>query len=107
MKINSFDFGSIRIDGKKYDKDVILFRNSVETKESTHIIKRSDIEKIIIEDSSLIIIGTGTIGRVRITEDAKKLIMDEKKELIMEKTPIAIEKFNENKNAVGIFHITC
>jgi len=107
MKVTDFKFGSIRINGKEYKEDVFVLGNSVEIKESGHTIRKKEVEKLVLEEPKQIIIGTGTTGKVKITEEALSFVKSNNIDIILEKTPKAVEIFNKNNNAVGLFHLTC
>ncbi|UCG95303.1 MAG: hypothetical protein JSV92_04660 [archaeon] len=110
MRIDRFSFGKIIIDGKEYNTDVFITGNSVEEKESSHTITKDDIDKALIENPDIIIIGMGTTGMVRIPEEIRDIVAKNKIELVEGKTSQAIEDFNKlrGKNKiVAIFHLTC
>lgn len=110
MKINNFSFGCIEINGKEYKEDVIVTKDRVKKIERTHTIKKDIMEKALMTENDLVIVGTGKNGMVKVTEEAKRAAREEVGELIIEKTPIAIKNFNSsirNKRVVGIFHLTC
>lgn len=108
--ITKFKFGEIWINGKKYQDDVILTNDSIETKESSHLVTREDIERLLIFDPEVIVIGTGSSGMVKIDEGARTLLTKEGIDLKVSKTPTAVNLFNnavKNKRVAAIFHITC
>ncbi|MCD6367818.1 MAG: hypothetical protein J7L45_01905 [Candidatus Aenigmarchaeota archaeon] len=109
-KITKFKFGEIWINGKKYQNDLILTNDTIESKESSHTVKRDDVEKLLIFDPDVIIIGTGNSGMVKVEDDVVSLLSNENIELKVEKTPEAVKLFNDavkNKKVAAIFHVTC
>jgi len=110
MRIEKMKFGSIIINGKEYKNDVIVTNTSVSTKESSHTITKEDIEDILLTDPDVIIIGTGTSGKVKVPKEVKVMVESHNKEMIIGKTPEVINDFNRIKTknkVVGIFHLTC
>ncbi|MEO0077071.1 MAG: MTH938/NDUFAF3 family protein [candidate division WOR-3 bacterium] len=123
MKIDGTGFGWIKIDGIKYDTDVIIFVNGeIENRYrnfqgDNHLVSQWEVEKIIthktvanehIEKPEVLIVGTGQAGIVRVTDEAKSFLAKQGIKLIAEITPIAIKRFNEIKDKKSaVFHVTC
>lgn len=110
MRIDGFAFGSIVINGEEHKQDVFVTNDSVEEKESSHIITKDDIDKALLNEPDFIIIGRGTSGMVDIPDEIKGMVVQNNVELIEGKTPDAIKDFNKLKGknkVVGIFHLTC
>ena|GEM_PF-1492486 len=110
LKIDKFAFGSITINGKEYNKDVFVTNEFVEEKENSHIVTKDDIDKALLNEPNLLIIGRGTSGNVEIPEEIRGILAKNNVKLIEGKTPIVIKDFNKLKGKnkiVGIFHLTC
>ncbi len=110
--INSTSFGSIIIDGKAYEDDVIIFADGTVKKrglqKGTHVVCLEETEPLFKEKPKVIVIGTGQSGvaevEPEVSEKAKKLGI----KIIEAPTPIAIKKFNNIKEKkAGLFHLTC
>lgn len=110
--IEDYSFGEIIIDGKRYTDDVILLGKKVKSgwwRERGHHVKEVDLDKIKRYDPDLLIIGTGSSGRVTVPSNLKdKLNFD----LVSYPTKKACEIYNrelkkgDKKIAAG-FHLTC
>ncbi|MEO0084054.1 MAG: MTH938/NDUFAF3 family protein [candidate division WOR-3 bacterium] len=123
MKIDGTGFGWIKINGIKYDTDVIIFANGeIENRYrnfrgDNHLVSQWEVEKIIthktvanehIEKPEILIVGTGQAGIVRVTDEAKSFLAKQGIKLIAEITPTAIEIFNKTKDKkAALFHVTC
>lgn len=110
MRIEKMKFGSITINGKEYKEDVIVTNNSVSTKESSHTITKEYVEDILLMNPDVIIIGTGTSGKVKVPKEVRDMVESHNKKMIIGKTPEVINDFNKMKtknNVVGVFHLTC
>ena len=71
-KVDSFSFGSIVIDGKKYGRDVLVFpdgtvrqRKGGFWKFGSHAIKRDEIDQLVKADPEEIVVGTGTSAKAQ------------------------------------------
>jgi hypothetical protein len=111
MKVDAVSFGTIVIDGMRYDKDLCIVDGSIVLRETkdTHIVDRDELEKLVNSDSKVVIIGTGQSGNVEITDEALEFLKEKKIGLIEELTPEAVKIFNskDKKGVVAIFHLTC
>ena len=112
MEINSTSFGSITIDDKTYDYDLIIFPNGKIEKrpltKGTHVVCMEEFLPIIKEKPEVIVIGTGQSGCVDIEQEVKDTAEKNNIKLVVEETPEAIKAFNKIKEKkAGIFHLTC
>lgn len=111
--IEEYRFGSIKIDGKRYDYDVqIGLDNKVKLwwRNQSHQIEKRDIEEVLNQNPEAIVIGTGEMGVAKISEETQQEIKAKGIELIIKLTPEAVESFNFLKNkkkVAGLFHLTC
>ncbi|MFC1997126.1 MTH938/NDUFAF3 family protein [Chloroflexota bacterium] len=113
LKIDNFRFGEIIIDGIKYQKDLIIFPNRVLTnwrREHGHTLNIDDLREVISAHPKVIIIGTGMFGRMRIPQKTLVDLEAAGIEVIVEKTQMACQTFNEKQNDFDIIvalHLTC
>jgi len=111
IKINSFRFGSLVINNKKYDNDMTVhWDGEVIPRESTHEFSRNELMDLLLKGPEIIVIGTGTAGCVVIDKNAEKLAKNKNVELIIKKTPDAVEDFNKltkDKKVIAVLHVTC
>jgi hypothetical protein len=116
-RIESAEFGKIVVDGKEYNKDIIITGNGnviyrpgyAEEKYGTHhIICMEEIKLMLRDYPRVIIIGTGQYGACRFEKGVKEEIEKQEVKLLVEKTPKAIHLFNNvNERKAGLFHLTC
>jgi hypothetical protein len=117
-KVDSFNFGTIVVEGKKYSHDILLFPDGVVNerrsgfwKFGSHAIQRNEIERLITANPEVVIVGTGTSGRARLTSDAKSYAKEAKVELVVLPSAEAIESLNRlvegGKRVAALIHITC
>ena len=110
-KINSFNFGSLTIDRKKYKTDMIVFWDGeITERESSHTFSKGELIDLLLKGPETVIIGTGTADCVKIEKAAESFARMNNIELIAKKTPEAIEEFNKSskdKKVIAVLHVTC
>ena len=114
MKIDSFSFGRITINGKLYHSDLILFPDSVITnwrRTQGHVLSLEDLQDILHFKPDVLVVGTGTYGSMKIPSSTRKGLEEKGIELFENPTDQAWELFNqyreEGEKVAGAFHITC
>jgi hypothetical protein len=114
MKINSYSFGSITIDNKIYQKDIVVFHEKVcpnWIRIKGHSLELADIKEVIDYNPETLIIGTGAYGSMTVPSSTRDALSKRKIKLITEDTKKACALLNEhiknNAKTVGAFHLTC
>ena len=111
VKINSFSFGSLAINNKTYKNDMTIYWDGeLDPRESSHVISKDDIIDLLLKGPETIVIGSGIAGNVKLEKDAEKFLRMKNVEIIVKKTPEAIEEFNKlskEKKVVALIHVTC
>lgn len=112
--IDTFSFGSIVIDGKKYMSDLVIFPNGhvVDSwrRKSGHRLSGDDIRTLIESEPDVIIAGTGVNGLVIPDKELEKILSQTGIDFIYAPNQKAIELYNDliTKKSVGAcFHLTC
>ncbi len=114
MKIESYSFGNIVIDGKKYTSDILIYPDHVQDKwwrKEGHELHLEDITSVLESTPEMLIIGTGRDGYLLVSTEVKKSIESLGIELKIAKTEEACKlynKFSKVKRAIAAaFHLTC
>lgn len=113
MKIDSYSFGEIVIDGERHTNDVIIFPDHVEGnwwREEGHSLHPEDISEILDFRPEVLIVGIGAYGRMKVPSNTEEKIESMGVELIIQKTEKACETYNEkagSKKVVAALHLTC
>ena len=114
MHIDSYKFGKIIIDGKEYSSDCIVLGNSVETnwrRKKGHLLSDKDLLPVINNKPTLLIVGNGRSGKMKIPNETRHFLLEEDIQLEIEDTNKAVERFNElSKTGVKIaaaLHLAC
>jgi len=117
-KIEAASFGSITIDGREIENDVILrLDGSVEKRKkklskriygTSHTISLDEARHVYEEGAELLIVGTGQYGLVSLSEEAQAYLEKHNCQTKLAATPDAIRLWNKAKGKViGLFHVTC
>lgn len=114
-RIENYQFGRIQINEEEYRNDVIIFPNKIKDdwwREEGHNLHLKDLEEVVAEKPEILIIGTGANGRMRVRGTVQKGLKKQGiKEVIVEKTDKACQKFNKylqsDKEVVAALHLTC
>jgi hypothetical protein len=116
-KIDHTQFGSITIEGRVSEHDVIIRLNGQVDKRkkklskaiygTSHIISLDEAKYIYEDGAERLVIGTGQQGLVKLSGEAAKYLQD-KCQVELLPTQKAIQAWNEAEGAViGLFHVTC
>lgn len=111
--IESYSFGEIVIDGKRFTKDLIIYPERIDSKwwrKEGHVLNIEDIGEIIKAKPDTLIVGTGNSGVMKIPPQTRSLIESKEIKLISEKTEGACRLYNElckRERVVAALHLTC
>ncbi len=110
--IDSYEFGSIVISGKRYDYDVILYKDRVDSwwRETSHKVTIKDIETLVRQRPGVIIFGTGASGLMNVGKDTEDYIKGKGIEVMIMKTGEATKMFNslsKTEDVAAALHLTC
>ena len=112
--IENYSFGQIFINGKKYNSDLIIFKDRIYDswwRKEGHNLCIDDIKEIIDEKPDTLIIGTGCYGLMKVPEELIEHIKSyDIKQVIVKKTGDASDEYNKlckKKNIIAAFHLTC
>ena len=117
-KMDGTKFGSITINGKKYEYDVLIQRDgevqkrkkklSKEVYGTSHIVSLDEIKFIYEDGTDEILVGTGQDGMVKLSDEAKEYLRKKSCAVTLLPTPQAIKAWNKLEGrVVGVFHVTC
>ncbi len=118
MKIDDTEFGSITIDGKTYEHDVIIRLSDKVVKRkkklskriygTSHTVSEDEARFVFEKGCKELILGTGQYGRVALSPEAAAYFEKKGCKVVAQPTPEAIKVFNfSRKTRVGLFHVTC
>lgn len=112
--IDSYGFGRIVIDGKKYTSDVIIFPYRVMSdwwREEGHRLHVNDLDEVLKEKVDVLVVGTGYLGLMKVPTETRDFMEKEGFKLIIQPTREAWKTYNSltksGKKVVAAFHLTC
>ena len=116
--IDETEFGSITIDGTKFEHDVII-RLSGQVKKrkkklskavygTSHTVSLDEAKHVYEKRADRLIVGTGQYGALQFSDEAEAYFQDKGCNVDLLLTPDAIDAWNQAQGAViGLFHVTC
>jgi len=112
--IDSTTFGTISIDGKTYNSDVIIYPDGRVTdswwRASGHRLTRRDIQPIAASNPEVIVAGTGVYGRMIPDPDVAAALGEMGIEFLAAPNREALKLYNRHvktRKTAGCFHLTC
>ncbi len=113
MRIESYRFGQITIEGKTYDSDLIIFPDRVECdwwREEGHQLRKGDLDQIVRESPEVLVVGSGSPGLLKVLPETEKYLQEEGIKLITEPTEKACQIYNllgSSQKVIAALHLTC
>jgi len=111
--IESYDFGQITINGRRYGRDVIIFSDHVKDgwwRRGGHRLSLEDLKDVFETEPEVLIIGTGYNGLMTVPQDVRDYASSKNMELVVENTRQACQTYNRlcrSRKVVAAFHLTC
>jgi hypothetical protein len=117
-KIDETWFGSITIDGTRFEYDVIVRLSgkvrrrkkglSKEVYGTSHTISLAEMQELYRPHAERVIIGTGQEDKVRLSREAAEFLAKHHVQATLMPTSKAIKEWNRAEGKVlGLFHVTC
>ena len=111
-------FGSITVDGERFEHDVLIrLTGRVEKRKkklskalygTSHVLSLAEAKHVYEEGAHRLIVGTGQQGNVRLSHEAEGYFARKQCRVRLLPTPKAIRAWNKAEGAViGLFHVTC
>ena len=113
MKIDSYSFGSLVVNGKKFTSDVIIYPDRVDPswwRKEGHRLQIADLTDALNAKPQILINGKGYYGRMAVPEETKDHIRSLGTDISIAATGKAVEMFNTmqgKKTIIAALHLTC
>ena len=111
MKITSYSFGEIIVEGKKYTSDLIIFPHKIIDnwwREKGHLLQLSDLEKVIEYNPDILVIATGKYGKMNVSNEVIDKLQEKNIKVHIYKTNIAVKEYNKiDGKKVCAIHLSC
>jgi hypothetical protein len=111
--IESYEFGRIVIEGKRYATDVIIYPDHVEDnwwREEGHSLSPVDLWAVVQAKPEVLVVGTGYSGLMRVLPETEKYLREHGIRLVAERTTGAVRIYNQlcqSTRVVAALHLTC
>ena len=111
--IDSYQFGQIVVNGKKYISDVIIFPDRVRDnwwRRTGHQLCLKDVAEVMTENPEVLVVGTGAAGLMKVLPEVERGVETQGIKLIVEATDRACHTYNHichSQKVVATLHITC
>jgi hypothetical protein len=117
-RIDETHFGSVTIDGKVFEHDVLIrLGGKVEKRKkklskavygTSHTVSLAEARHVHQKGVARLLIGTGQQGRIRLSEEAAAHFTRHRCQVELLPTPDMIPVWNQAEGAViGLVHVTC
>ena len=113
MKIEYYSFGTIKIDGKTYTSDVIIYPDRVDSswwRKHGHALNIVDLKDVIPADPEILVVGTGYSGAMVVPEETLSYLKSKGIDVHIARTDKAVllfNRFQEDKKTIAALHLTC
>src|SRR6516165_464561 len=107
MKIEGTTFGTITIDGKAYDHDVVIRLSGEIVKRkkklskklygTSHTLSKDEAKFVFEKGCELLILGSGQVGNVHLSPEAETYFAKKDCRVLLQRTPDAIALFNKSR----------
>jgi len=117
-KLEKTSFGSITVDGREYDHDILIrLDGSIEKRAkklskqvygTSHTLSLAEARHTYQAEAERLIIGSGQYGLVTVSPEAQQFFDEQGLAVELAATPEALAAWNQAVGAViGLFHVTC
>jgi hypothetical protein len=114
MRIDSYRFGEMLVNGQSFTSDLIIYDDHVDDqwwRENGHTVLEQDLDEIVNAHPEVLVVGRGKLGAMKIPQSTLDAVEEAGIQVVHARTAEAIEVFNQisstGKNVVGAFHLTC
>ena len=115
MHLEKFSFGTLQIDGRTYEQDVVIEQGEIRKRKKTPSKKFRDkfghtplsIAEKIPWKCQRLVIGTGAYGRLPVMKEVKREAQRRRVELVIVPTSEALRLIGRDSEANAILHVTC
>ena len=111
--IDSYNFGQVVVNGKRYTSDVIIYPDRVRDnwwRKTSHQLCLGDIAEVMDESPEVLVVSTGASGLMKVLPEVKDGVDSRGIKLIVETTGKACPTYNQfchSKKVIAALHLTC
>jgi hypothetical protein len=116
MEIERIAFGTITIDGKTYEPDVIIHlsgevarrKKKLSKNGTSHVLSKDEAKFVFENGCEELILGSSQMGNVHLSPEAEAYFAKKGCTVLLQPTPKEIHTFNNSHaKKIGLFHVTC
>jgi hypothetical protein len=118
MGIEGTTFGTITVDGKTYEHDVIIRLSGEVVKRkkklskkhygTSHVLSKDEAKFVFEKGCKQLILGSGQMGNVHLSPEAEAYFVKKGCKVLLQPTSKAVDTFNSlHQKKIGLFHVTC
>ena len=113
MRIDSYQLGSVVINGTAYDSDCLILGESVRAgwwRKQGHSLQVEDLPTLLEHHPRVLIVGTGYSGVLKVEQEVERALQSRGIELVVARTEDACHEFNARgggRGVVAALHLTC
>lgn len=116
MRIETYSFGRMVIDGEEYQNDLMICGNQINPdwfRKEGHRLQPDDLDWIVEREPDLLIVGKGSSGRMKVADETRSFLKEHGIDIWLGRTDEAVEYFNSKKGSgepdliSAAFHLTC
>ena len=114
MRIDSYQFGKIVVDGADFSNDIIILGNSVQSnwwRKQGHLLSAEDLKTVIAARPAVLVVGCGASGLMKVPDQTQQVLQEHDIRLEAFDTCKAVQRFNElsaeGVNVAAALHLTC
>ena len=111
--IDSYQFGQVVVNGKRYTSDAIIFPDRVKDRwrrRISHQLCLDEIAEAIDESPEVLIVGNGASGMMKVLPEVKEGADAHGIRLVVEATDKACHTYNQlchSQKVIAALHLTC
>jgi hypothetical protein len=112
--IEKYSFGFISIDGRKFDTDLIIYPDRIDSdwwRKEPHRLQVEDIRDVLADPPEALVVGQGDYARMKVDRRVNEALEEMNVQLIAAPTREACAEFNklsrQGAKVVAALHLTC
>jgi hypothetical protein len=114
MKIESYSFGLIKIDGQEFKSDLIIYPDHVDDKwwrKAGHLLQTEDLTDIFALQPEVLIVGQGLPGLMQVDQKVLEYCRCNGILLVVAPTEKSVDEYNhcsgKKEMVIACLHLTC
>lgn len=113
MHIDCYEFGLIRIDGKTYRNDVLIWPGQIKSdwwRQEGHLLQLDDVAEALAAAPQVLVVGQGDPGNMQVDPALTAYLRDKGVDLMVFPTKQACQVINElgpRRRLAAALHLTC